>query len=79
MKKTKEIQIPVRMRIISEIKILLSKAGSRGIFVEKLIAEYMTKEGLPRRLLIECVNSVVYSGFAKFEFNLKKEKIIKKK
>jgi len=79
MKKTKEIQIPVRMRIISEIKILLSKAGSRGIFVEKLIAEYMTKEGLSRRLILECIDTVKYSGFAVIELDKNKEKILKKK
>lgn len=81
MEKDKEMKIPIRVRIISEIKDMLSKAAKRdqGIFVEKLIAAYMEKEGTPRRLIIECIDSVKFSGFAKYEFNAKKEKIIKKK
>lgn len=76
MKKENEIKIPIRIRVISEIKILLSKAGSRGIFVEKLVAAYMEKEGLSRRLVLECCDSVHYSGFATYN---KKDKILKKK
>lgn len=76
---TKKKPIPVRSRIISEIKLVLNRIGNRGIYVEKLIAEYMEKEGLSRRLILECIDAIRFSGFAKIEFNAKKEKILKKK
>lgn len=75
----KEKPIPIRIRIIREIELVLNRIGHRGIFVEKLVAEYMKKEGLSRRLIMECVDAVRFSGFAKFEMNDKKEKILKKK
>ena len=74
----KEKPIPIRIRIISEIKAMLKRTAIRGkgIYVEKLVAQYMEKEGLSRRLILECVDSVYHSGFATYN---KKEKILKKK
>ena len=76
-------KIPVRVQICSEIKSVLNKNWSRnenrGITVEKIIADFMVTKGTPRRFTLECINAVVHSGFAKFSFNNKKEKIVKKK
>jgi len=73
-----KIKIPIRVKIISEIKNLLIEIGNeKGIYVEKLVAEYMTKEGLSRRLILECITAIKYSGFATITSNGDKEKILK--
>lgn len=74
----KEIKIPIRVRITFEIQDMLTRAAKKnqGLFVEKLVAQYIIKEGLSRRLILECVDAVHYSGFAAYN---KKEKVLKKK
>lgn len=67
-----------RIKIISEIKQLLIAAEEKGLFVEKLVAEFMIRKGLSRRLTLECINAIIYSGFAVGYLNEKKEKIIRK-
>lgn len=68
-----------RIKIISEIKRLLIASKKQGLFIDKLVAEFMIKQGLSRRLTLECIDAVVYSEFAEYSVNKKKEKIIKKK
>lgn len=79
----RKIPIPFRVKLIFDIKDALGKAAERGqgLSVEKLIAEVMSKQGLSRRTTMECIDAVVFSGYAKVVRNGKREniKIFKKK
>jgi len=76
--KTKWKKPPIRVELINCIKNLLEHG--KEISVERIISGYMTKKGTPRRLILECLDAVVGSGFAEYKLNkFNKKESIKKK